>query len=108
MHASVFSLAAHSTTFDRLRHIPATSWLNLAIFVISVIVVYKMWRTLKAVNDYAPYLAGGVIATCVFFYWVYTRTEPSFLTPVVERMAPFFPSRAQQQEYVDHAKTHHE
>lgn len=110
MHASALYavFAAHPTTLDKLRHVPTDSWINLAIFVISIVVIYKMWRTLRSLNDYAPYIAIGVVATCVFFYWVYTRTEPSFLSPVVERIAPFFPSRSQQQEYVDRAKTHRE
>jgi amino acid transporter len=101
-------LLARVTTIEKLRHIPTSIWLNLAIFLISVFVVYRLWHTLKALNDYAPYIACSVMAVGVFFYWVYTRTEPAFLTPIVERMAPFFPSRAQQQEYVDRAKTHHE
>jgi len=28
----------------------------------------------------------------VFFSWVYNRNEPKFLTPIVEKIAPFFPS----------------
>jgi len=28
----------------------------------------------------------------IFFNWVYHRTEPKFLSPVVDRIAPFFPT----------------
>ena len=33
-----------------------------------------------------------VVFTVVFFSWVYNRNEPKFLTPIVEKIAPFFPS----------------
>jgi hypothetical protein len=28
----------------------------------------------------------------MWFNWIYHRTEPKFLTPLVDRIAPFFPS----------------
>ena len=33
-----------------------------------------------------------VAGTIVFFSWVYNRNEPKFMTPIVEKIAPFFPS----------------
>jgi hypothetical protein len=33
-----------------------------------------------------------VVGTVVFFSWVYNRNEPKFLTPIIEKIAPFFPS----------------
>ncbi len=33
-----------------------------------------------------------VVVTVVFFSWVYNRNEPKFMTPIVEKIAPFFPS----------------
>jgi hypothetical protein len=33
-----------------------------------------------------------VVCSVVFFSWVYNRNEPKFMTPIVERIAPFFPS----------------
>ena len=36
----------------------------------------------------AVFIGGGLI----FFNWIYHRTEPKFLTPLVNRIAPFFPS----------------
>ncbi len=97
-------LAAHPTTLDKLRRIPTETWISLAIFAVGVFVIVKLWRTLRHINDYAPYLACCVAACCVFFYWVYSRTEPAFLTPVVERLAPFFPSHTQQQQNIEQSK----
>ena len=29
----------------------------------------------------------------VGFNWIYERNEPAFLTPIVEKIAPFFPAK---------------
>lgn len=93
--------AAYPTTLDRLRYVPRDTWINAAIFVISAFVLVKTWKTLRRVNDYAPYIACVVFGCGVFFYWVYSRTEPAFLTPVVERLTPFFPTKSAQQDSLD-------
>lgn len=104
MHASIAWLSvAYLTPLQKLRHVPTETWVNLAIAVIGIVVVVKLWRTLRSINDYAPYMAVCVFCCGTFFYWVYTRTEPAFLTPVVEKLTPFFPTQAKQQEYVDKA-----
>lgn len=97
-------LAAQTTTLDKLRHIPPHTWLNCAIFVVGVVVVFKVWRTLRNINEYAPYIAITVASVSVFFYWVFTRTEPEFLTPVVERLTPFFPTQTVQKENIEKAR----
>jgi hypothetical protein len=33
-----------------------------------------------------------VVVSILFFSWVYNRNEPKWLTPVVEKIAPFFPT----------------
>jgi uncharacterized membrane protein YGL010W len=34
-----------------------------------------------------------VVVVIMGFSWVYERNEPAFLTPLVEKIAPFFPSK---------------
>lgn len=105
MHSSAGWLwFAYLTPLQRLRHLPTDTWVNLAITIIGIILVVKLWRTLRSINDYAPYMAICLFCSGVFFYWVYSRTEPAFLTPVVEKLTPFFPTKTQQQEYVEKAR----
>ena len=33
-----------------------------------------------------------VTVTVVGFHWIYNRQEPKFLTPLVDKIAPFLPS----------------
>ncbi len=97
-------LAVQQTPLHQLRHVSREAWLNLAICIIGIVVVVRLWRTLRSLNDYAPYLAACVFSCGVFCYWVYTRTEPAFLTPVVEKLTPFLPTQTKQQEYIDRAR----
>jgi hypothetical protein len=90
-------MAAQSTAWEQLQRVPKQTWINLGICVLAVLVVVRVWRLLKRFNDYAPYLAAVFSAVIIFCYWVYERTEPRFLTPLVNKLAPFFPSKAQQE-----------
>ena len=47
-----------------------------------------------AMNKLIMSIVGFVVLTVVFFSWVYNRNEPKFMTPLVEKIAPFFPSAA--------------
>jgi len=67
-------------------------WGNLAmfifIFIASIFVIRKAAEMNKAVLCAIIF----VVISCVGLNWVYARNEPKFLTPIVEKIAPFFPS----------------
>jgi hypothetical protein len=91
-------LAAHLTAWDKVRHIPFQTWLNLGICVLAVALVLRMWRTLKSLNDYAPWIALVMAGFMILCYWTYNRSEPRFLTPVVEKLALVMPTKAKQEQ----------
>lgn len=89
--------AAQLSTWEKLKHVPKNTWINLGICVLAVVIIIRLWRALKRLNDYAPYIA-TVVAMCgIMAYWVYERTEPAFLTPVVEPLTGFLPTKAKHQ-----------
>jgi len=77
---------------DKMKTLPPDVWLKIGIVVGAVIVAVLLFRQLLKVNK----MIGGIIffvaGTIVFFSWVYNRNEPKFLTPFVEKIAPFFPT----------------
>ena len=91
------SLAARLTAWEQLKHVPKQTWINLLICIGAVVIVIRVWRALKRFNDYAPYFAALLAGTMIFFYWVYNRTEPKFLTPLVNQLEPFFPTKSRQE-----------
>lgn len=98
---TVFALilaAAPPSAWEQVKRVPKETWINIGICLIAVVVIVWLWKALKKFNDFAPYIASLLAAGLIFFYWVYDRSEPRFLTPVIDKLAPFFPSKGTQQE----------
>jgi hypothetical protein len=58
----------------------------------AVMMVVSCYRVLRSIS---PALVGVImllVASILFLHWTHTRTEPALLTPVVDAVAPFFPS----------------
>ena len=57
-----------------------------------VLMTLSFYRFLKSIN---PALVGLVMLLMIgilIMHWTVTRTEPEFMTPFIEFIAPFFPS----------------
>ena len=90
-------LAAQPSAWEQFRKIPTQTWINLGICILTVVIIARVWKVLKGINEFVPYIAVTLAGGLIFFYWVYERAEPRFLTPLVDKLAPFFPSKSQQQ-----------
>lgn len=58
----------------------------------AVMMTISCYRFLKSIS---PALVGLVLALIIFIlvlHWTQTRTEPPFLKPVIDFLAPWFPS----------------
>ena len=91
-------LAAQSSAWDQIRRVPRQAWINFVICVLAVLIVVRLWRAMKKLNDYAPYIVAVLVTATVFSYWVYNRTEPRILSPLVDRLMPFFPTKSKQEQ----------
>jgi phage-related minor tail protein len=83
---------AAETTLERLQKIPKDFWLKMGAGILGVIIVFIIIQKVLKINKF---ILGGVIfigGGLMWFNWIYHRTEPKFLTPLVDRIAPFFPS----------------
>ncbi|HWA09900.1 MAG TPA: hypothetical protein VG838_10660 [Opitutaceae bacterium] len=85
--------ASSTTAMDRLKAVPAAFWLKLAIgigiFIAAIIALRKvaaMNKVVLAVLIFIIVIVGGV-------NWIYERNEPAILTPLIDKIAPFFPSK---------------
>lgn len=70
----------------------------MAIGVVAIVVLIRLWRGLRQINEYAPYIAALFTGTVLFLTMVYYRNEPRFLTPLVEPLTSFFPTKARQEQ----------
>ncbi len=81
------------TTVEKLQRVPVEFWLKMvmiiAIFVLSLVLI----RTISQMNKVVLTITIFLVVTLVGFNWVYERNEPKMFTPMVNAIAPFFPSK---------------
>lgn len=80
------------TTLEKLQKIPPAFWGKVGIAIAAVIIVFIVVQKVLNVNKF---VLGGVTFVAmglIWFNWIYNRSEPKFLTPFIDRIAPFFPS----------------
>lgn len=80
------------TAWEKLKTLPPDVWLKVGIAVAGLVVAVFILRRVMKMNKVIAGVAIFVVTSVVFFSWVYNRNEPKFMTPLVERIAPFFPS----------------
>ncbi|RXK54417.1 hypothetical protein ESB00_00525 [Oleiharenicola lentus] len=80
------------TAIEKLQSLKPDVWMKIGIVVGSFILAILLWRRIMKMNKIVAGVVVFVVVTVVFFSWVYNRNEPRFLTPLVNKIAPFFPS----------------
>lgn len=80
------------TAFEKLKTLKPDVWLKIGIGVGGFVLAILLWRRIMRMNKIVAGVIVFVVCTVVFFSWVYNRNEPRFLTPIVNKIAPFFPS----------------
>ena len=74
-------------------HLPPEFWFKTGIFLVIVLVLVLGWRAYQKANKIYLAIMVAVVSAVIFFNWVYNRTEPAWLTPVVDKLANFFPTK---------------
>lgn len=80
------------SALEKAQSMKPEVWLKIGIAIVAVVAVVILYRRIMRVNKVIAGVIIFVVCTVIFFSWVYNRNEPKFLTPIVEKIAPFFPS----------------
>ncbi|HQY04575.1 MAG TPA: hypothetical protein PLQ52_00780 [Lacunisphaera sp.] len=80
------------TAWEKIQTMPPAIWLKIATAIGVFVLTIFLFRRVMKMNKIIASIIVFVVGTVVFFSWVYNRNEPKFLTPIVDRIAPFFPS----------------
>lgn len=81
-----------ATAIEKLQTLKPDVWMKIGIAVGALVLAILIWRRVMQMNKIIAGVLVFVVCTVVFFSWVYNRNEPKFLTPIVNKVAPFFPS----------------
>jgi amino acid transporter len=80
-------------TIDKLKTVPAKDWWIFAGCVVGFFVGVFVLKRLLRVNKIFLILGVFVVSMFVSVSWIYNRNEPAFLTPFVDQLAQFLPTK---------------
>ncbi|HVU18008.1 MAG TPA: hypothetical protein VHD32_13865 [Candidatus Didemnitutus sp.] len=81
-----------ASALETVKQLPPSTWVKIGIALATVVIAVILLRKIASTNKIVLGVVVFVVGTVVFFSWVYNRNEPRFLTPIIDRIAPFFPS----------------
>ena len=84
---------AAPTALEKLKQIPPAFWLKVGIAVVALILIVVILKKLAGANKMIVGVVVFLVVSIVGFNWIYERNEPAWATPVVEKLATFFPAK---------------
>jgi hypothetical protein len=82
-----------ATALEKLQNVPKAFWVNALMAVGGFIVAVVLIRNAARMNKFVLGMIVFLFFSVVCFQWIFERNEPKVLTPYVEKIAPFFPSK---------------
>jgi hypothetical protein len=82
--------------------LPQSDWLRFAILLLVLLAVLQAVRVVSRVNRSVLVFVFVIGSVGLMSSWVRNRNEPSFLTPVVEVVSPWFPSKLRSESGSGH------
>ena len=84
---------AATTGLDKIKAAPPAFWWKLGAVVLSIVVVVFILKRIAEMNKMVLAIVVLIIFSVVGVNWIYERNEPAFMTPVIDKIAPFLPSK---------------
>lgn len=81
------------SVMEKLQALPRKNLINFGLAVLVLIVAVIIIKQAARMNKFILFTIILVTLFIISFTWVYQRNEPKFLTPLIDEIAPFFPSR---------------
>ena len=81
------------TTMEKLQQVPTRFWVNAGLTLAIGMVAILLVRHAARLNRLVLALIIFLLVTVVGFQWVFERNEPEFMTPYINRIAPYFPAK---------------
>ncbi len=78
---------------EAFQQLPESDWLRFGILLLVLLSMLWLVRLVSKVNRYVLLVAFVFGGTMLMANWVHNRNEPSFLTPFVNAVEPWFPKK---------------
>ena len=73
--------------------LPPDFLMKTGLFLLVVIVIVIAVKIYQGSNKIMLSIFLCAVVGVIFFSWVYNRNEPAFLTPIIEPLSQFFPTK---------------
>ena len=88
------TVLAAASTLEKIKNVPPQFWVNTALIIGGIIVGFLVLRWIATrMNKFVLGIICFAGLSILGFSWIYNRNEPAFLTPAVDVIAQFFPSK---------------
>ena len=81
------------TAMEKLHAVPPSFWIKVGLVVLAIITIVIVLRGVAGTNKVVLGMVAFMVFTIVGVNWIYERNEPKFMTTVIDKVAPFFPSK---------------
>ncbi len=85
--------AASTNVITQALNGPYGLWIKLGAAVLALVLAVIIVRRVLQMNKLILGVIVFLVLTFVGFSWIYERNEPSWATPVVEKLSGFFPTK---------------
>jgi apolipoprotein N-acyltransferase len=86
-------LAAAPTALDKLKRVPPEFWWKVGAAILILVVLVIILQRVAQMNKVVLAVICLIIFSVVGVNWIYERNEPAFMTPIIDKLAPFLPSK---------------
>lgn len=84
---------AAATALEKLKQVPTIFWWKVGAAVLCIIILAFVLQRVAQMNKIVLAVILLVVFTVVGVNWIYERNEPAFMTPIIDKIAPFLPSK---------------
>ncbi|HEY0965910.1 MAG TPA: hypothetical protein VGD88_00860 [Opitutaceae bacterium] len=82
-----------ASALEKASQLPKSFWVNVVMAIGGLLIGIILFQHAARMNKLVLTLIIFLLVTVVGFQWIFERNEPRFLTPTIDKIAPYFPSK---------------
>lgn len=93
LEGAMFIAVLTQSAGARLQGLSSNLWVRIALGVIVLVLAVVIIRKVAKMNKIILAIVLALVLSIIGFNWIYQRNEPAWATPVVSKIATFFPTK---------------
>ncbi len=82
-----------ASALEKAAQLPKSFWVNVVMAIGGLLIGIILFQHAARMNKLVLTLIVFLLITVVGFQRIFERNEPRFMTPTIDKIAPFFPSK---------------